>query len=313
MAHTSHETSERPARAVGAHRIPARWRRRAALAGAAVAMPLLAMTALTPVAVAAAPVGYVAMGDSYAAGPLIPDQSLSPLGCLRSDHNYAHLAASALGLALTDVSCSGATTDDITAAQSTSIGTNPPQDTVLGPGTGVVTLQMGGNDIGFTSIIEGCATVWPFGSPCKNKYDPGGNDQLLARINATAPKIAAAIRTIKALATHATVFVVGYGDILPGSGIGCWPVMPFAFADISYLNGTELELNAMLAHQAAANGAVYVDTYTPSEGHNSCTAPWTRWIEPVVPLAAAAPVHPNATGMQNFATVVEGAMRSHGL
>jgi lysophospholipase L1-like esterase len=279
-----------------------------------VAGALLAATVigLAPGTAAATTVNYVAMGDSYAAGPIIPNQSLSPLGCLRSDHNYAHLSASALGLSLTDVSCSGATTADITQPQSTTIGINPAQDTALGAATNVVTMQMGGNDIGFTSIITGCATVWPFGSPCKDKYDPGGHDQLLARIDATAPKIAASIQTIKALAPRATVFVIGYGDILPGSGLGCWPVMPFAFGDVSYLNNTEVELNAMLATTAAANGAIYVDTYTPSKAHNTCTGS-ARWIEPIVPTTAAAPVHPNAVGMQNFATVVENAMRAHGI
>src|SRR5215475_9734816 len=59
---------------------------------------------------------YVALGDSYAAGPLIPNQ-LSPLGCLKSDHNYAHLATSTLGLTLADASCSGATTADMTQTQ----------------------------------------------------------------------------------------------------------------------------------------------------------------------------------------------------
>ena len=41
---------------------------------------------------------------------------VAPLGCLRSDHNFAHLAAAPLGLSLADVSCSGAKTDDMTAA-----------------------------------------------------------------------------------------------------------------------------------------------------------------------------------------------------
>ena len=36
---------------------------------------------------------WVGLGDSFAAGPLIPNQSLFPLGCLRSDRNYARLAA----------------------------------------------------------------------------------------------------------------------------------------------------------------------------------------------------------------------------
>jgi hypothetical protein len=60
---------------------------------------------------------WVGLGDSYAAGPLIPNQELTPLGCLRSDHNFAHLAAAQLGQSLADVSCSGATTDDMTQSQ----------------------------------------------------------------------------------------------------------------------------------------------------------------------------------------------------
>ncbi len=73
---------------------------------------------------------YVALGDSYTAGPLIPDQSLSPLGCLRSDHNYPSLIAPTLGLSgsFTDVSCSGAETNEMFNAQNVTPGpANPPQ------------------------------------------------------------------------------------------------------------------------------------------------------------------------------------------
>jgi hypothetical protein len=35
---------------------------------------------------------YVALGDSYVAGPVIPLQ-IRPYGCLKSDHNYAQLRA----------------------------------------------------------------------------------------------------------------------------------------------------------------------------------------------------------------------------
>ena len=53
--------------------------------------------ALTVGAAGASAADWVGLGDSYAAGPLIPNQSLNPLGCLRSDHNFAQLAAAALG------------------------------------------------------------------------------------------------------------------------------------------------------------------------------------------------------------------------
>jgi hypothetical protein len=52
---------------------------------------LVAALAAGAPAAAAAP-SYVSLGDSYTAGPLIPNQ-LPPYGCLKSDHNYPHLAA----------------------------------------------------------------------------------------------------------------------------------------------------------------------------------------------------------------------------
>ena len=78
---------------------------------------VVVMALLGAAAANASAATYTALGDSYAAGPLIPNQSLNPLGCLRSDHNYAHLTAAAKGLTLTDVSCSGATTNDMTESQ----------------------------------------------------------------------------------------------------------------------------------------------------------------------------------------------------
>jgi hypothetical protein len=86
--------------------------------------------------------------------------------------------------------------------------------------------------------------------------------------------------------------------------------MPYASGDVPYLRGVEKQLNAMLAREAAAGGAVYVDVYAPSVGHDACTLPGTRWVEPAVPASLAAPVHPNAAGMAAMASVVAGAVGS---
>jgi hypothetical protein len=56
-----------------------------------IVVAVLAATLAVGVASASA-ADWVGLGDSYAAGPLIPDQQLDPLGCLRSNHNFAHLA-----------------------------------------------------------------------------------------------------------------------------------------------------------------------------------------------------------------------------
>jgi len=270
---------------------------------AAAVLALVALALFAGVATAATG-RYVALGDSYTAGPLIPNQSLSPLGCLRSDHNYPHLVQPGLTTAaFTDISCSGATTDDMFAAQSTEAGTNPPQLDALTADTRVVTLGIGGNDIGFSGVVENCARLNPF-DPCKDDYVHDGIDEISQRIAATAPKVDAVIAAIHARSPGARVHVVGYPVILPASGYGCWPTVPITPTDVPYLRSKELELNTMLAARAAADGAVYDDTYASSVGHDVCKATGTRWVEGLVPTSPAAPVHPNALGMQNTGSVV---------
>jgi lysophospholipase L1-like esterase len=271
---------------------------------------LCALAVLVVAVGSAAAKSWIGLGDSFAAGPLIPNQSLSPLGCLRSDHNYAHQSAAKLGYTLTDVSCSGATTADMFAPQSTSAGTNAPQLNALSPSTNVVTLQIGGNDIGFTEIIQNCVAINPFDG-CKDEYVVNGVDTISQRIAAAAPKVASVIQSIHASAPAARVFVLNYAAILPDTGsLGCWPQVPLAFSDVPYLRSKEKELNAMVAAQAAANGATAVDDYTASIGRDACKGSGTRWVEPLVPGNPAAPFHPNLRGMTGISGVVTAKVGS---
>jgi hypothetical protein len=155
-----------------ARRIPGRIGARAAAALAGGSALVLALSSMAGAGAAgprgaAGPPHYVAMGDSYTAGPFIPDQTGSPAGCLRSTHSYPFLVAAGAGAAtFTDVSCQGATTADMTHAESVPLGTNPPEDNALSGSTTLVTLQISGNDIGFIGIIKHCATLsltHPFG------------------------------------------------------------------------------------------------------------------------------------------------------
>jgi lysophospholipase L1-like esterase len=256
----------------------------------------------------AAPIqSYVALGDSYTSGPLIPEQQPNPLGCLRSDHDYpSYIAADLSVTTFRDASCSGATTDDMTAPQNVSPGPNPPQFDRLDATTQVVTLQIGGNDIGFFDIATTCATGNPNGTPCQDHFVVGGDDMISDRINAAAPKVASVIQGIHARSPGALVAVVAYLAILPETGPGCWPQVPYAYADVPYLRAKEHQLNAMLAQQAAANGAHFVDAYTASIGHDACQPPCIRWVEPVSPSSPAAPLHPNVHGMEATADVALG-------
>jgi len=255
---------------------------------------------------------YVALGDSYASGPLIPLQTGLPAGCLRSNRNYPSLVAETIGVpAFRDVSCSGATTDNLAASQSVLFGVNPPQFDALSADTDLVTITMGGNDIGFASIINECAVRsprQPFGEACKDFFTAGGTDQLAARIDATAPKIEAALDGIQQRSPDARVLLAGYPAILPDTGPGCFPTVPFSPGDVAYLRDTEKRLNAMLADEADAAGVNYVDTYTPTIGHDACQPPGKKWIEGLAPTSPAAPVHPNALGMIAIAGAVVEAL-----
>jgi hypothetical protein len=286
---------------------------------------LVTATALAGIAVVVSPAGvasasgapYVSLGDSYVSGPLIPNQGSYPIGCEQSTHNYPHLAAAALGLQLTDMSCAGATSSNMNSPQSTTGGTNPPQLSPVNASTRVVSISIGGNDINFSGIVENCAALTPWGptlvgASCQGYYDPNGDDQLAAAINALAPGVGAILQQIHKLAPSASVFVVGYPAILPPSG-ACWPLLPFESGDARYLQAKEIQLNQMLQSEAASNGATYVDTYTPSENHSACAPESSRWVEPLIPACFCAPVHPNAAGESGEAVLLEAAMRARGI
>ena len=267
----------------------------------------IAMLALAAPASAGAQ-EYVALGDSYAAGPLIPLQ-IPPFGCLKSNNNYAHLAARDLGLTLTDPSCSGAETEDMENPQGVDPdGPNPPQFNSLSDTTNIVTVQIGGNDIGFSSIAEDCTSTSPEGTPCQDTYVVNGRDEVSERIQATAPLVAAVLQGIHARSPGARVLLVNYAAILPDSGPGCWPQMPITEGDVPYVRAKQKELNAMLAQQAAANGAELIDWYTASIGRDACQPPVIRWVEPVVPVNAAAPIHPNLGGMMGASALLTAAL-----
>jgi len=271
-----------------------------------VVLAAMAVAAVFAGAAEAAP-RYSALGDSFAAGPLIPTP-LAPLGCLKSSNNYGRIAQRTLAFAeYRDATCSGAETDDMFAPQNVSPdGPNPPQLDSLSADTELVTLTIGGNDIGFSDLAQDCVAVLPFGSPCRDQYTRGG-DQISARIAATAPKVDAVLDGIRLRSPAARVLVVNYSAIFPHSGSGCWPRMPVTPRDVYWLRSKHEELNAMLAQQAAANGAFVVDVYNASRGRDACTGSGTRWVEPYIPGNAAAPLHPNLRGMQAMAAMVVAA------
>ncbi|MGI8677423.1 MAG: SGNH/GDSL hydrolase family protein [Jatrophihabitans sp.] len=272
---------------------------------------LATSAAVSSPAAATTPTGgvYVAMGDSYTAGPLILPQS-DLLTCVRSSANYPGLVAASLHpTAFRDVSCSSAQTKDFSAPQKGAVsGTNPPQYNALSADTTLVSVGIGGNDIGLVGLAESCINVLPapIGKSCAAKYTAGGVDVYSQKIQAFAPTYGTVIAQIRSRAPHAKILLVGYPTAIRNGG--CFPVQPVLPPDATYLQAKIDELNSVMKAQAQSNGASYVDIRTSSVGHDSCALPGIRWLEGLVPLSPAFPLHPNELEMQNTTRVVLGQL-----
>ena len=273
--------------------------------GALVAAATLALSlAAAPAAADEAPYQhYVALGDSFTSGPLIPSYAPgSDPRCLRSSANYAQLTADRLGVAeFTDVSCSGAVTVDFSESQYSGVA---PQYDALTADTDLVTVGIGGNDLGFVDIFTTCAKRSlenPLGNPCERYY----GDELEQRVEDLRDEISGVYEEVAARSPNATVLAVGYLQILPESN-GCWPREPIARGDVAFLDGVQNALNAMIAEEAAAHGAAFVDVL--ERGRDICSPGSERWVEGLIPENSAAPVHPNAAGMAAVSDRVVGTL-----
>ena len=252
---------------------------------------------------------YVALGDSWSADVVIadsdgpPDTTYAPAGCAQSHRNYPKLLAKALEVPVfRDATCGSAKTDDFYAPQEglPTGETNPAQFDRLTPTTDLVTVGIGGNDAGFSGAATDCLSPLPEGAHCKEKYTAGGEDQLARQIDESEPKLVRAIEAIHARSPQARILMVDYlaghpGDrLLPGG------------ADEQLRHGLPLRhlpeaQRDGRARAAAAGGAEFVDTYTPSIGHHVCSPPNYRYVEglgivSINGAAVAVPAHPNSAG-----------------
>ncbi|MGC5168800.1 SGNH/GDSL hydrolase family protein [Luteimicrobium sp. DT211] len=258
---------------------------------------------------------YVALGDSYTAGPLIPRQVASSGLCERSTQGWAEQVARAIDASsFTNASCPGASPANVTGAQVLGAETHAPQVDSVHPSTRLVTISLGANDQHvFTGLIEGCASVAatdPQGSPCRDHFVSGGDDTVADKLRQTRAQVVSAVQAVQAKAPDAAVVLVGYPRIVPAQGT-C-EALPFAAGDYAYVDRWEHGLNAALASAAAGTGTAYVDTYDGSAGHDACAGA-AAWITGKDGTATSASYHPNLAGMTGVAKIVDTYLQDHGL
>ncbi|TCP48578.1 GDSL-like lipase/acylhydrolase family protein [Tamaricihabitans halophyticus] len=257
---------------------------------------------------------YVALGDSFTSGPLIPEQRPDPAGCARSTNNYPSILAERLDVVeFTDVSCGGAQTADMTRPQPLEGGEqNAPQFDALRADTDLVTVGIGGNDFGlFGNLVGVCPELResdPTGAPCQAHFTEDGQDTLLARMPELTERISAVVRGITERAPEAEVLVINYPRLAPEEGF-CPERLPFAEGDYAWADEVERAIGTALADGAATGGerVRFVDVYEPSTGHDICAPADAAWVNGQHDQPDAARYHPTKLGMAGMADVINNA------
>ena len=219
---------------------------------------------------------YVALGDSYSSGVGTRTYINDGTNCQRSVYAYPWLVAQAKGYALNFQACGGAT---VTTVTNTQLG-------ALTSATSYVTLSVGGNDAGFSSVLTECAKPG-WASDCNGKINTAQS-----YINNTLPgKLSTLYASIKTKAPNAKVVIVGYPRLFNGEdcNAGTW----FSPDEETRLNQTADLLNGKLSAAASAKGFSFANPTSAFIGHAVCDSP--EWLNGLSNPTGES-YHPNTTG-----------------
>jgi lysophospholipase L1-like esterase len=256
---------------------------------------------------ASEPSKYVALGSSFAAGPGIPDQIPGTEdGCRRSTNNYPHQTAARLGLALTDATCSGATTENILTSGQYE---QPAQILSVTADTNLVTITIGGNDVSYLGSLVSFScgndpTVIP-PQERERRCAPVDRSTIEQNTLTVENKIVNVVNAVRERAPQAQVVLVNYVTILPTTGTTTCAGVPLAADELMFEQLLAENLRGATAHAAELTGATLVDAATASADHNACSP--EPWVLSFTPQAA---YHPNLAGMTAVADLVIEAVKN---
>lgn len=218
---------------------------------------------------------YVAIGSSFAAGPMLPPPKPgAPARCGQSLNNYPTLLAERFGMVLVDRTCSGATTDHVLGPWDEI----PAQIGGVTPDTRLVTVTVGGNDLSYIGNLFSATCLFNAKAltasgaapkPCGAVRVPTEADY--ARDEAQLNEIA---RRVRAAAPQARLVFVQYLTPLPPPGRLC-AATPVGTADAALVREIGRRLAEITNRIAIANGALLVEMNQASAGHTPCDPePW---------------------------------------
>lgn len=249
---------------------------------ATIASVALVVPAASTAAAAAPRIVYDALGDSYASGYGVP-----PYGeCGRSQGAYAVLLDGRQRLQLDDfVACAGATTTSLVTGG---------QLAALDADTDLVTLTIGGNDIGWSTAVTAC--IGGTDAQCA-----GAAALAIGRITSQLPALLDTVYAqVAAAAPNAHIVVAGYPRLFSPEYGGYLAATP---AELSTLNAAADTLDAVIADAAARAGFQFVDVRKRFDGHG-VNAP-DAWILGPFVLGA---LHPTLDGYEAYTAAVNSAL-----
>ncbi|MEV5753619.1 SGNH/GDSL hydrolase family protein [Actinoallomurus sp. NPDC052308] len=236
------------------------------------------LSAATVVAAAAsasaATVNYVALGDSYSSGTGTGSYDLDS-ACQRSSRAYpAKWAAAHSPASFTFAACSGAKTGDVLNNQLSALSSS----------TSLVSITIGGNDAGFSSVMQTC--VLSSDSSCVSAVNTAKNfaDTQLPGL------LGNVYSAIKSKAPNARVVVLDYPHLYITNDSGC---IGMSHTKHVALNSAADELDTVTSQAATKAGFTFADVRGQFSGHELCSG--DGWLNSVtIPIGSS--YHPTATG-----------------
>lgn len=245
---------------------------------------------------------YVALGDSFAALGPTTAPTTGPPACHRSTRNYPALLAERADVGtLVDATCGGARTVDMTTPQ---IGQTPPQFEALSPDVDLVTLSIGGNDIGFGDIVS-CIITAPrvaTGAPCRDRL----GDAVTRSLDGLGHRLDRVYSGIAQRSPDTRVITTAYLPLIPEDG-GCGFVSRLSPGDVTWTRQVTERINEVVTDAAARAGAMAVLPGDAAE-HHACTAPSERYTDFTGVETWSHPMHPTAAGHRAMADAVGAAL-----
>ena len=237
----------------------------------------LGLLAAAPPASAQSSVRYVALGDSYSSGVGAGNYTSSSGSCDQSPNAYPPLWANANGPAsFANETCAGATTSSVISSQ---LG-------ALSSATSLVSITVGGNDVGFSSVMETC--VLESTSSCVSAVHSSESEvatQLPGELNTV-------LGDIKADAPDARVVVLDYPQLYDLSkSSSC---VGLSTTDRTALNQGAAELDSAIEAAAARYGDDFASVQDQFSGHQICDS--SSWLHSVNFLDVGESYHPTASG-----------------